>query len=70
MRARRGLTRKGVEKLSERERTVGIDPDDAAGRWLEEHEPAAEPEPSKARFKSKTLHRWRRREARPGAGGN
>jgi hypothetical protein len=55
------LTHRGAQKRAERERQVGLDPDDEAGRWLEEHDPAPKPEPSKAASKSKHLHRWRRR---------
>jgi hypothetical protein len=59
------LTRKGAEKLGERERAAGLDPDDEAARWLEEHDPKPEPPPPKSAYKSKTLHRWRQRQQRP-----
>ena len=59
MSRKRPLTGKGAKKLAERERGVGLEPDDAAARWLEEHEPKVEPEPPKAARKSKALHRWR-----------
>jgi hypothetical protein len=55
-------THEGAKKRAERERQAGLDPDDEAARWLSEHDPkprAAEP---KSRFKSKALHRWRRRQ--------
>jgi hypothetical protein len=55
------LTEKGAKKRGERERSVGLDPDDAAARWLEEQDPEPAPEPSKSLFKSKELHRWRQR---------
>jgi hypothetical protein len=58
------LTSRGVEKLSERERTVGLDPEDAAAQWLGEHDPPSAPAASKAARKSKTLHRWRERQGR------
>ena len=53
-------------KQGERERNAGLDPDDKAARWLEEHDPPPEPEPSKSARKSKGLHRWRQRQARGG----
>ena len=59
---KRPLTRKGAEKLGERERAVGLDPDDEAARWLEEHDPKPEPPMAKRAYKSKTLHRWRQRQ--------
>jgi hypothetical protein len=65
VRRKRPLTRKGAEKLGERERTAGLDPDDDAARWLAEHDPKPEPPPSKSAHKSKTLHRWRQRQQRP-----
>jgi hypothetical protein len=55
------LTRRGVEKLRERERTVGLEPGDEASRWLEEHDPPPEPKLPKSAGKNKTLHQWRRR---------
>jgi hypothetical protein len=60
----RPLTRRGAEKLGERERAVGLDPDDAAAQWLAEHEAQPETHESKSRFKSKELHRWRQRQQR------
>jgi len=55
------LTRRGAEKRGERERQVGLDPDDDAPRWLAEHDARPEPEPPRSAAKSKNLHRWRRR---------
>jgi hypothetical protein len=53
-----------AEKRGERERSLGVDPDDDAARWLAEHDPKPTPEPPKSAGKSKTLHRWRQRQGR------
>jgi hypothetical protein len=58
------LTSKRAKKLGERERTVGLDPEDEATRWLEEHDPPPRPQPPKAASKSKALHKWRQRQQR------
>jgi hypothetical protein len=55
------LTEKGAKRRGERERKVGLEPEDEAARWLEEHAPEPQPEPSKSLFKSKELHRWRQK---------
>jgi hypothetical protein len=45
--------------MVERERAVGLSPEDEAARWLAENDkPPAQP-PPKAASKSKALHRWR-----------
>ena len=49
--------------MGERERAAGLDPDDEAARWLEEHDPAP-PAAPKAASKSKTLHRFRQEQLR------
>lgn len=54
-------TRSKDARRGERERTVGLDAEDGAARWLEEHDPEPQPEPSKSLFKSKELHRWRQK---------
>jgi hypothetical protein len=64
MARKRSLTSRGAQKLGERERTLGLDPNDAAARWLEEHDPKPAPEPPKAAGKSKVLHRWQQAEQR------
>ena len=46
--------------MRERERSVGLESDDAAAKWLDEHEPDEEPKVPKAAGKSKLLHQWRR----------
>ncbi len=60
------MTNKGAKKLGERERTVGLDPEDDATRWLDEHHPPPKQQPPKAASKSKALHQWRRRQQRGG----
>jgi len=53
------VSRRRAEKLGERERAAGLDSDDAAARWLAEHDREPEPERPKRATKSKALHRWR-----------
>ena len=52
-------SRQRVEKMRERERTVGVEADDAAAKWLEEHEPKEVLQPANAARKSKLLHQWK-----------
>ena len=52
--------------MRERERTAGLDPDDAAARWLDENAPEEAPKTPKAAHKSKLLHRWRQEHQRRG----
>jgi hypothetical protein len=61
---KRPLTSRGAQKRAERERAVGVDPDDEAARWLEEHDPKPLPPEPKAAKKSKAVHRFRQRQAR------
>jgi len=61
---KRPLTSDGARKRADRERTIGLDPEDGAARWLREHDPEPEPATPKAASKSKHLHRWRQRQAR------
>jgi hypothetical protein len=53
-----------AQKQGERERALGIDEDDAAARWLAEHDPPPKLPPPKSAGKSKTLHRWRQGQGR------
>jgi hypothetical protein len=61
---KRPITVRGAQKLGERERAAGLDPDDEAARWLAEHDVEPAPPPPKAGGKAKELHRWRQRQAR------
>lgn len=58
------LTPRGVEKMREREASVGMDPEDDAARWLAEHDPPPPPKARKSAKKSVTLHRFRQRQER------
>ena len=60
------LTHEGAKRRAERERQAGLEPDDEAARWLEEQDPPSAPPPSKSKFKSKELHRWREQQKRGG----
>ena len=61
------LTHDGAKRRAERERQTGLDPEDEAARWLEEHDPPAPPPESKSKFKSPELHRWREQRRREGS---
>ena len=52
-------SRQRVEKMRERERTVGLEPDDAAAQWLDANGPKEEPHVPKSARKSKLLHQWK-----------
>ncbi len=56
------LSRRTVQKLSERERATGLDPEDEAARWLQQNDEPPPPAPPKAAAKSKALHRWRQQQ--------
>jgi hypothetical protein len=58
------LSPRSVEKLREREASVGLDPEDEAARWLAENDAKPEPARPKSASKSKTLHRWRQQQQR------
>ena len=49
-------SRQRVEKMRERERTVGLEPDDAAAQWLDANAPKEELRVPKSARKSKLLH--------------
>jgi hypothetical protein len=53
------LTERGVKRMVERERAVGLDPEDPAAQWLAENDKQPAPAPPKSASKSKALHRWR-----------
>jgi hypothetical protein len=59
MSTKRPLSSRSVEKRSERERNTGLDPEDDASQWLEEHDPKPPPPVPKRATKNKTLHRWK-----------
>ena len=60
------ITHQGAKRRAERERQTGLDADDEAARWLEEHDPPPKPPESKSKFKSTELHRWRQKQRRDG----
>jgi hypothetical protein len=62
MTKKRPLTSRGVQKLSERERQVGLEADDAASEWLAANDEQPPPRTPKAATKSKALHRWRQQQ--------
>jgi hypothetical protein len=61
---RRPFDSKKIERQSERERNVGLDPEDDAAKWLREHDAKPPPATPKRASKNKPLHQWRRREER------
>lgn len=59
MSSKKPLTERGVKRMVQRERSVGLEPEDEAARWLAENDAPPPPAPPKAASKSKALHRWR-----------
>jgi hypothetical protein len=55
------VNRKRVERMNERERNAGLDPEDEASKWLAENDPPPPPRTPKAASKNKLLHRYKRR---------
>jgi hypothetical protein len=55
------LTERGVKRMIERERAVGLDAEDEAASWLAENDAAPPPPTPKSASKSKALHQWRNR---------
>jgi hypothetical protein len=61
MSAKKPLSQRGVQRMRDREATVGLEPDDAAAEWLAAHDPPPAPKAPKSVKKSVTLHRFRQR---------
>jgi hypothetical protein len=55
------LTERGVKRMVERERAVGLDAEDEAAKWLAERDAPPPAKRPKAASKSKALHQWRNR---------
>ena len=64
MTSKRPLTSSSVQRLSERERATGLEPEDAAAQWLQENDRQPPPPAPKSATKSKALHRWRQQQQR------
>jgi hypothetical protein len=56
------ITSHSAKRLADRERGVGLEPDDDAARWLAANDAPPPPATPKAASKNKTLHQWRRRQ--------
>ena len=64
MAGKKPLTQRGVQRMRDREASVGLEPDDPAAGWLAAHDPPAPPKTPKSAKKSVTLHRFRQRKDR------
>ena len=62
----RPITSRGALKRGERERAVGVDPEDEGARWLEAHDSPPPPRDPKAAKKSKAVHRFQQQQQRKG----
>jgi hypothetical protein len=62
MSRKRPLTSRRVQKLTERERQTGLEPDDAAAQWLAENDKPPPPQAPKSATKSKALHQWQQQQ--------
>ena len=58
------LTHEGAKRRAERERRTGLDPEDEAARWLEEHDPPLAC--GVVVLAVSELHRWRRKQQHGG----
>ena len=63
MTQKRPLSRQKVERMREREATVGLDSEDDAARWLAQNDAPPPPASAKSLGKNKLLHQWRRRQS-------
>jgi hypothetical protein len=61
MSGKRPLTPRGVQRMRDREASVGLEQDDVAARWLEEHDPKPPAPPPKSAKRSLALHRFKQR---------
>jgi hypothetical protein len=59
--AKKRLTPRGVQRMRDREASVGLDHADEAAKWLAENDPPEPPNTPKAAKKSVTLHRFKQR---------
>ena len=63
MTQKRPISRQKVERMREREATVGLDSEDDAARWLAGTTRPRRPASPKSLGKNKLLHQWRRRQS-------